>query len=78
MKGKKSQYKRVYQLINNDRYQALDRFHELLSCDLNRLFTCYFDYKNAPKLEISKQGDGYDICVKLQAQSIKSFHNITD
>ncbi len=73
MKKDKLELVRVQNMIESDRLSAGESFEELLIIDLDKVLSCYFDYRGAPSIKISKQGSKLCVEIGVLAESIKSF-----
>ena len=74
----KSQLVRVQTLIENDRLNMGKGFMDLLLSDLSRLLFDYFDFNNAPQVEIQKNRGEYIVNISLNPVRIKSFNQLID
>lgn len=75
MKKEKKELIRLQNIIENDRLTNND-FNALLTKDLTKLLSDYFDFKSAPNISIEKSGNGYDVDVSFVAVRIKSFSSV--
>ncbi len=73
MKKDKNEIMRLQTMIENDRMNIGENFDELIMCDLNKLLSDFFDYKECPTLEISKVGDKLKVNISLTASRMRSF-----
>lgn len=76
MKSGNNSIMRVETLINNDRMRSNNDFCDLLTMDLNRVLSDYFDHKEYPVVGISKNGSSYSVTVTLNADGIKAFKRL--
>lgn len=74
----KSQLVRVQTLIENDRLNMGKGFMDLLLSDLSRLLFDYFDFNNAPQVEIQKNRGEYIVNISLNPVRIKRFNQLID
>ncbi len=73
MKKEKKELVRVQSIIESDRLSAGDNFEELITIDLHKVLTDYFDYRGTPSIKISKSGNKLNVDISLVAESIKPF-----
>lgn len=73
MKKCNSEIVRVQAVLENDRLSESDNFIELLMGDLQKLLQEFFEYKDAPKLNIEKCGDGFEVNFSIFATHLRSF-----
>ncbi len=76
MKKTKNQLLRMQTIIDNDRMSICNNFNDIILSDIKKLLSDYFDFTEAPFLEIIKDGDVYKINISLSAFRIKSFGKI--
>ncbi len=73
MKKDKKELVRVQNLIENDRLSFGDNFEELITCDLHKILSDYFDYRGLPCIKIIKSGNKLNVDISVIAESIKAF-----
>ena len=73
MKTNRTELARIKNLIESDRLNTGDNFYELVTMDLKKLLSDYFDLSEAPQMEIVKTGDALIIKVVASATRLKSF-----
>ena len=73
MKTNKNELARIKNLIENDRLNTGDNFYELVTMDLKKLLSDYFDLNEMPQMEIAKSGEAIIIKIVASATRLKSF-----
>lgn len=76
MKKIKNELVRLQSLIEYDRFNTGDNFTELIEGDLSNLLKDFFDFRDCPKLLISRCGDKIKVEVVLLADRIKNFSSL--
>lgn len=76
MKQDKNELMRVQTLIEKDRINTKDDFFELVVSDTDKLLKDYFDYKDLPKIAVSKVGNRYKIELSILVDRVKNFTTI--
>ena len=75
MKKEKKELIRLQNIIENDRLTNND-FNALLTRDLEKLLSDYFDFKCTPNISIEKSVNGYNVGVSFVAVRLKSFLSV--
>ena len=73
MKNKKNELARIKTMIDNDRFRTGDCFLELLTKDVESVFTDYFDFSEKLDVVISKGRSGFVVEVRLNVDRLKAF-----
>ncbi len=76
MKTKKTELSRLQTLIESDRLSVGDAFCDLVTNDLTRLLSEYFDLNGVPSIEILKCGDKLSVNLKATATRLKTFVSV--
>ena len=63
---------RIKNLINCDRFRSSDAFIQLITKDLKKLLSDYFDFTSDVKLVITKEKNGFFVDINLIVDRIKS------
>lgn len=63
-------------IIENDRVNSSANFTNLLLSDLNNLLREFFDFKEAPDLNIERSGGSYFVQINFTASRIKNFIDV--
>ena len=73
MKTNKKELARLKALIENDRLNTGDDFYNLVTSDIKKLLSDYFDLSSNPQMEIVKKGDNLIVKMVVTATRLKTF-----
>ena len=69
---------RLKNVISSDRMSVESSFEDLLSTDLKKLLSDYFDLKGEVKIFLEKQNQSYKLTAEATAIRVKPFGAIPD
>ena len=75
MRRNKNDIIRLQSIIENDRVNSSANFTNLLLSDLNNLLREFFDFKEAPDLNIERSGGSF-VQINFTASRIKNFIDV--
>ena len=73
MKKDKNGLMRIRNILESDRMSVGDDFLELVSTDLKKLLSDYFEFCGLPTVKMEKVNDKYKVDFTIFASRIKSF-----
>ncbi len=73
MKKKCVDLTKMEKIITNDRMRVGSDFKELFMNDFAKLISEYFEVKDAPLIDIVKQGNVLDVLISFSSQGVKQF-----
>lgn len=74
MRGRKSDYARVFGVIQSDKSVMSDSCKTLVLQDFERLFSEYFELSSSPEMEITSDGGRYEVKIVFCAERVKKFN----
>lgn len=78
MKKNKYEISRLKTIIDNDKISVTNKFEELFSLDLSKILNDYFELKEKPCLNITKNGGEYLVEINFVSIGIKNFSIVGD
>jgi uncharacterized protein YaiL (DUF2058 family) len=76
MKTNKKELARFKALIENDRLNTGDEFYNLVTNDIKKLLSDYFELSSMPQMEIVKTGDNLIVKMVVTATRLKVFASL--
>ncbi len=78
MKRKRGEISRLKTMIEKDRHLCGEEFFSLVSADVNRVLSEYFEMKSKACFTVGKNGEEIEVTIDFTALRVKKFGTIPE